>query len=42
MEAVLQQQPQGLQYLLVADEEAVQQRELVAAVGQLLGNSRIQ
>lgn len=42
VEAVVQQQPKGIQYLLFADEDAVQQRELVAAVGQLLGNSKIQ
>jgi adenylate kinase len=40
-EAVVLQQPAS-RYLLACDEEAVSQAELLAAVGQLLGNKQLQ
>lgn len=39
-EAVVLQQPAG-KYLLATDDESVTQAELVAAIGQLLGNRQI-
>lgn len=38
---IAQLQPRDIQYLLFADDDSVQQRELVGAVAQLLGGAKI-